>query len=293
MRLVYLGTPAVAVPPLRALVDAGHDVALVVTGPDRRRGRGVATSPSPVKAAALELGLAVTDRLDEVTDVGADLGVVVAYGAILRPGLLARLEFVNLHFSLLPRWRGAAPVEWAILAGDERTGVCVMAVEEGLDSGGVYARAETDVDEKTLGQLWDELAHTGARLLVEVLEDWPGRAEAQQGEVTHAPKLTGEDRRLRWDRTAPELARLVRLGDAWTTLEGERFKVRSARAVPAGGDAGSVGQAGEVSRVGERVEVLAGSGALELIEVQPSGRAPMPARDWLAGRRDRPTRLGS
>jgi len=140
VRLVYLGTPDMAVPPLRALHDAGHDIALVVSGADKRRGRGGATSPSPVKAVALELGLPVTADPDDVLAVAADLGVVVAYGRIIRPHVLAHLPMVNLHFSLLPRWRGAAPVERAILAGDDRTGVCVMAVEETLDTGGVYAR---------------------------------------------------------------------------------------------------------------------------------------------------------
>ena len=138
-RLVYLGTPALAVAPLRALHAAGYDIPLVVSAPDRRRGRGGATMPSPVKAAALELGLDVTADPDDVLDVDADLGVVVAYGRLIKPHLLEALPFVNLHFSLLPRWRGAAPVERAILAGDDVTGVCLMAVEEDLDTGGVYA----------------------------------------------------------------------------------------------------------------------------------------------------------
>ncbi|MDQ4131986.1 MAG: methionyl-tRNA formyltransferase, partial [Actinomycetota bacterium] len=131
MRLVFLGTPEVAVGPLRALVADGHDVALVVSRPDRKRGRGGALVPSPVKAAALELGLPVTDRVDDVIDVGAELGVLVAYGRLVRPHVLARVPMVNLHFSLLPRWRGAAPVERAILAGDRETGVCLMALDEG------------------------------------------------------------------------------------------------------------------------------------------------------------------
>ncbi|HRA35850.1 MAG TPA: methionyl-tRNA formyltransferase, partial [Acidimicrobiales bacterium] len=135
---MYFGTPEIAVPPLRALAAAGFDVALVVTGADKRRGRRGAPTPTPVKAAALELGVEVTDDPDRAATVGADLGVVVAYGRILRRPLLERIPLVNLHFSLLPRWRGAAPVERAILAGDTTTGVCVMAVEEGLDTGPVY-----------------------------------------------------------------------------------------------------------------------------------------------------------
>ena len=135
-----------AVPPLRALVDAGFEVALVVSRADRRRGpRRSASRRSPVKAAALELGLPVTDAVDDALAVGADLGVVVAFGRIIKPHVLAELPMVNLHFSLLPRWRGAAPVERALLAGDERTGVCVMDVEEGLDTGGTYACVEVPI----------------------------------------------------------------------------------------------------------------------------------------------------
>ncbi len=148
-RLVYLGTPEIAVPPLRALHEAGHDIVLVVSQPDRRRGRGGAVSPSPVKAAALDLGVPVTDRVDDVIDAGADLGVVVAYGRLIRPHVLAAVPMVNMHFSLLPRWRGAAPVERAILAGDTVTGVCIMDVADELDAGDVYAVAEVPIGDTT------------------------------------------------------------------------------------------------------------------------------------------------
>ena len=143
MRLVYLGTPEMAVPSLRALVDAGHEIVLVVTGVDKRRGRGGDLSPSPVKAAALELGLPVSHDVDDVLDVverrGAELGVVVAFGRIIKPHVLEAVPMINGHFSLLPRWRGAAPVERALLAGDEVTGVWVRALEETLVTGVVYA----------------------------------------------------------------------------------------------------------------------------------------------------------
>ena len=139
-RLVFLGTPDDAVPSLEALVGAGHDVALVVTRADARRGRRGAPSPSPVKARAVELGLPVTDQLDDVLDAGAGLGVVVAYGRIIPARILDAIPMVNLHFSLLPRWRGAAPVERAILAGDRTTGVCVMAVEPGLDTSAMESK---------------------------------------------------------------------------------------------------------------------------------------------------------
>ena len=178
MRLVYLGTPADAVAPLRALHGAGHDLALVVTQPDRRRGRGGATAPSPVNEAALALGIPVrtperaAEVVDDVAAVGADLGVVVAFGQLLPASLLAtcRLGYVNLHFSLLPRWRGAAPVERAVLAGDEETGVCVMALDEGLDTGAVYACERTPIgDDETAGDLRTRLGGLGTDLLVETV----------------------------------------------------------------------------------------------------------------------------
>src|SRR3954464_3619219 len=144
-RLVFLRTPARAVEPLRALHAAGFEIPLVVSRADAKRGRGGALVASPVKQAALAPGLPVAGRIDGALGVRADLGVVVAYGRIIRPNVLDALAMVNLHFSLLPRWRGAAPVERAILAGDETTGVCVMAVEEGLDTGGVYSMAEVPI----------------------------------------------------------------------------------------------------------------------------------------------------
>ena len=161
-RLVFLGTPAMAVPPLRALVAAGYDVALVVTRPDKRRGRGSEPAPSPVKAAAVELGLPVTHRVDDALDAGADLGVVVAYGALIKAHVLAELPMVNLHFSLLPRWRGAAPVERALLAGDAETGVCVMQLEEGLDTGPVFACERRPIGpDQTADGLRAELVEAG------------------------------------------------------------------------------------------------------------------------------------
>ncbi|HEY7939271.1 MAG TPA: methionyl-tRNA formyltransferase, partial [Acidimicrobiales bacterium] len=191
-RLVFLGTPEASVPPLRALVAAGFDVALVVTRPDKRRGRRGDLSPSPVKAAAVELGLPVSHDVDDVLGTGADLGVVVAFGRIIKPHVLAALSMVNLHFSLLPRWRGAAPVERAILAGDATTGVCVMALEEGLDTGPVYARAELDIGpDEHLSSLRDRLVTRGSELLVAVLaggvEGLP-EPVAQEGEPIYAHK---------------------------------------------------------------------------------------------------------
>jgi methionyl-tRNA formyltransferase len=283
-RLVFLGTPAASVPALRALVAAGFDVALVVSQPDRRRGRGGATSPSPVKAAALELGLPVTDQVDDVRTVGADLGVVVAYGEILRLDLLAEVPMVNIHFSLLPRWRGAAPVERALLAGDDRTGVCIMEVVEALDAGGVHAVAEVPIGPtSTAAELREELAEVGAALLVETLQAGLDTPTPQEGEPTYAKKIRPADLALDWSRPAAELDRVVRVGGAWTTVRGRRLRVWEAHLapdeVPVAGPPGTVGLAS-----GWPV-VATGEGALVLDEVQPEGKGRVLAPAWANGAR--------
>src|SRR5205807_819023 len=203
LRLAFLGTQQLAVPPLRALVADGHDVRLVVTRADKRRGRGSALVPSPVKAAATELGLPVTDQIDDVIDAGAELGVVVAFGRIIKPHVLAVLPMINIHFSLLPRWRGAAPVERAILAGDDITGVCIMDVEEGLDTGGVYARAEVPIDpEETADELRSRLVAVGTTLLIDTLRAGLGEPEPQVGEPTYADKIDPAELALAWSQPA-------------------------------------------------------------------------------------------
>ena len=279
-RLAFLGTPEMAVPPLRALVDAGHEVVLCVTRPDRRRGRGSAVTPSPVKAAALELGLAVSHSMGDVADAGVELAVVVAYGRIIPASLLARVPMVNLHFSLLPRWRGAAPVERALLAGDAETGVCLMKVEEGLDTGPVYARMVVPIGrEEDLSTLRDELVTAGCALLVAALAQGVAGLPApvpQSGEPTIAPKLTPDDLRLQWEQPAAQLHRLVRLGRAWTTFRGKRLGVLRATPVVA-----PVPTAPPGTLVG--TVVCTGDGALALDQVQPESRTPMPAGDWARG----------
>lgn len=229
MRLVFLGTPAIAVPTLESLVDAGHEIALVVTGVDKRRGRGSETSPSPVKAAAVRLGLSVSREVDDVLDVGAELGVVVAFGKIIQPHLLEALPMVNLHFSLLPRWRGAAPVERALLEGDEVTGVCVMAVGEGLDTGGVYATVEVPIgDSTTADQLRAELVGAGSKLLVKTLAEGLGEPDEQVGTPTYAAKIAPAELRIDWSQSPAQIHRLIRLGRAWTTFRGARIKIHTA-----------------------------------------------------------------
>ncbi|PLS76534.1 MAG: methionyl-tRNA formyltransferase [Actinobacteria bacterium] len=292
MRLAYLGSPAAAVPPLQALLAGGHEVKVVVTQPDRRRGRGGALVPTPVKAAALEAGIPVTERVDDVLDAGVDLGVVVAFGRLIKPHVLDQVPMVNLHFSLLPRWRGAAPVERAILAGDTETGVCLMALEEGLDTGPVYRREAVAIGaDETAEELRHRLVRVGTAMLVEVLGDGLGHPEPQQGEATYAVKIDAEELHLDWQRPAVELHRLVRVGRAWTTFRGRRLGVLRAR----------LPDYSELSPAAARVPgvivgptVGAGDGrVLELVEVQPEGKPPMPAAAWHNGTRPRPgERLG-
>jgi methionyl-tRNA formyltransferase len=268
--LVYLGTPAMSVPPLRALDAAGFDIRLVVTNPDTRRGRGGKTAPSPVKAAAVELGIPVSHTVDDVLDAGADLGVVVAFGRIIRPHVLAELPMVNLHFSLLPRWRGAAPVERAILAGDDRTGVDLMVVEEGLDTGGVYARTELDIGvDETAEELRARLVEAGTELLVSSLASGLGEPTPQVGEPVYAHKLGPDDLHIDWDAPAEEIHRRVRVGGAWTTLDGERFKVWRTSLAP----------------TDDGVVHPTGTAPIELLEVQPAGKARMAAAAWANGAR--------
>lgn len=276
-RLVYLGTPEMAVAPLGALADAGWEIALVVTGEDKRRGRRGAPTPTAVKAAALDRGLPVSHDLVDVAGVGADLGIVVAYGQILRLPLLQTLPFLNLHFSLLPRWRGAAPVERALLAGDDRTGVCVMAVEEGLDTGAIYARSELTISAtSTAAELGGQLAEAGADLLVDTLRAGLASPNPQSGEATYAAKISADDLRLDWRRPAPDLGRVVRVGGAWTTMRGRRFKIVEARPQS---EAPGTGKPGELH--GD--QVTCADGTLQLRRVQPEGKAAMAFEDWANG----------
>ena len=261
-----------AVPPLRALVDAGHDVVRVITRADKKRGRGGQLSPSPVKAAALDLGLPVSHDPDDVlvaVEDGAELGVVVAYGRIIRPHLLDAVPMVNLHFSLLPRWRGAAPVERAILAGDTETGVGVMRVEEGLDTGGVHAEARVPIGpETTADELRRELVEVGSGLLVErlrtPLEEWIDDPRPQEGETVYASKLDKSEFEIDGDAPAVEIHRRIRVGGAWTTFRGRRLKIVEARLV---------------------------DGRIEPVVVQPEGKAPMAFTAWRNGARPTPDEL--
>lgn len=254
---------------------------LVVTRPDRKRGRGGALVPSPVKTAALELGLPVTHSLKSLDGIDVERGIVVAYGVIIPADLLDRIPMLNVHFSLLPRWRGAAPVERAILAGDVETGVAIMTLEAGLDTGPIHAERRTEIDSKTSSQLVEELAVLGSLALVEVLADpkllaepWP-----QAGETTYAEKLSKESFHLEPSQSAETLERIVRLGRAYTFVGDQRVKVLKAHRIDRKGAAGSFAVEDGL------LCLIASDGALVLETVQPEGSRPMSSSSWRSGAR--------
>lgn len=244
-RLGFAGTPQIAVPSLRALVQAGFEVSLVVTNPDRRRGRGSAVSPSPVKVAAQELGLTVShdmqdflqrkpeqqkpEQLDLVPEL--DMVIVVAFGQLIPQELLTSVPFANLHFSLLPKWRGAAPLERAILNGDKITGISLMALEPTLDTGPIYSQESISISkEETLTDLRNRMADMAADLLVRSLQDGLSEPTPQVGKPTWAKKIISDDLKLDWLQPASQLARVVRLGGAWTTYRNKRIRITQATA---------------------------------------------------------------
>ena len=271
-RIAFLGTPDVSATALRALAAADFDIPIVVSRPDKRRGRGSKLIPSPVKAAAEELGLPVTDELSDVASVPIDLAVVVAYGRIIPVSLLQQIPMVNIHFSLLPRWRGAAPVERAILAGDSQTGVCLMEVAEGLDEGGVYASETIDIGEnESAVELRARLAEVGAELLVKTLTSGLGDAVPQVGETTYAAKIVRSESKLDFTRSALELHRRVRVGRAWVQFRGKRLGIEATAVLAGSADDASEegwptdGAPGELHRrSGEAPLVSTTSGLLEL-----------------------------
>lgn len=298
MRVVFFGTPEFAVPSLNALLGEGFDVQAVVTQPDKPRGRSRSeTAPPPVKSAAEAEGIPVLQParptepafLDQLRSLAPDVGVVVAYGHLLKPELLQipRGGMVNVHPSLLPALRGAAPVEWAILNGLESTGVTIMQMDEGLDSGPILHQIPEQIDpEETGGELSAHLAETGAQALIEALTLWEQGAlrpvPQDHARATYAPKLTREAARIRWSEPAQRVARAIRGLDpkpgAWTELDGRAVKLFGAQATE---DRGAPGQ---VLTAEGRLLIAAGEGAVAVQEVQPAGKARMPARDWVRGR---------
>lgn len=298
MRIVFMGTPDFAVPSLRALA-AAHDVALVLTRPDAVRSRGKKLEPSPVKAAALELGLPVLEAkrmepevVDALRAARADVFCVAAYGCILPDEVLtmAPLGCVNVHASLLPRWRGAAPIQRAILAGDAEAGVSIMRIGHGVDTGAYCAQASCSVAGKSADELTSELAELGAGLLLEVL---PGLAagtvswtEQDEALVTHAAKIQKAELRLDPAASAADNERRALASSdaapARCMLAGKPVRVLAARVAPV---SGAVLAAGELAIQGGRVLLGCGEGALEVLELKPDGKRAMDAAAWAAGQR--------
>ncbi|MFQ5555316.1 MAG: methionyl-tRNA formyltransferase [Acidimicrobiia bacterium] len=298
MRAAFLGTPSAAVPSLAALLEIA-DVELVVTRPNRPKGRSLRDAEPPVKAAASEWGLRVEqpesgpDLVAALEERDLDVALVVAYGRILSARALAatRVGFVNVHFSLLPRWRGAAPVERAILTGDDVTGVSLMHIDEGLDTGAIINAHETEIgEEETAGSLTGRLASLGASMVTEVLPDFVhGRrnpAPQIEAGVLYADRLTSADARLDPADSAVLAARQVRAfhprPGAWTTVEGKRLRVLDASYVAADVEPGHI-------EVDAGYPVMGFSdGGLVLTVVQPAGKRPQPGAAWVSGRRGAP-----
>ena len=287
-RVIYFGTPDIAVAPLRALVDAGCNVELVVTRPDVRRGRGSETSACPVKFAAQEMGLKVSHSLSDAFALASSsndlLGVVVAYGELISMDVLSVVPMINVHFSLLPRWRGAAPVERAILAGDETTGVCIMRVVESLDQGEVFSRTEMPIlSTDTLVSLREKLLDASLPLLVSAVKNGFGQGVAQSGEAVYAKKILSSELQINWSNSATQIDRLIRVGGAYTNIGGKRLKIVKAKIVAESMTNARYGAIKVVSR--HECEVQTGSGMISLIEVQPEGKAVMKVDGWLNGAR--------
>ena len=291
MRIIFMGTPDFAVPSLDALVATGHDVCAVYSQPPRPAGRGKSLTPSPVHKRAEELGIAVRTPVSlkdgeaqaEFAALNADVAIVAAYGLILpRPILEApRLGCINVHASVLPRWRGAAPVQRAILAGDAETGVTIMQMGVGLDTGPMLAVVKTSVGGKTAGDLTAELAMLGANLLVHVLRDLNGHPPIAQPEdgVTYASKIDKAESRLDFSRTAVEVERQVRAfapaPGAFFEYKGERFRILSADVSDGTGTPGAI--------LDDALTIACGQDALQVSTIQRAGKSAMTPAELLRG----------
>ncbi|MCC7319409.1 MAG: methionyl-tRNA formyltransferase [Rubellimicrobium sp.] len=302
MRIVFMGTPDFATTTLDALVAAGHEIACAYTRAPRPAGRGQALRPSPVHARALALGLPVRhpatlrDAAEQAAfaALGADVAVVVAYGLLLPQPVLdaPRLGCLNIHASLLPRWRGAAPIQRAIMAGDATTGISIMRMEAGLDTGPVLLTRETPIGAaETAGELHDRLATLGAAAITEALDRLPTLVAVPQDDAraTHAARIDKAEARIDWSRPAPELARRIRglspFPGAWCLAGNERLKLLCATPVPGTGTPGSV-----LAAAPGAFTVACGEGAVAITRIQREGRRPMPADEALRGLA-RPSRL--
>lgn len=296
MKIVFMGTPEFSVPVLDALVGAGHEVLAVYCQPPRPAGRGKKETPTPVHARAQALGLPVrhpaslkgADAQAEFAAWQADVAVVVAYGLILPQMVLdaPRHGCLNIHASLLPRWRGAAPIHRAIMAGDTQTGICIMQMEAGLDTGPVLLRAATPIGtEETTGQLHDRLSQMGASLIVDVLSrlgDLEATPQPADG-VTYATKIDKAEAAVNWSLPATEVDRLIRglspFPGAWTQANGQRIKLLASRLVT---DEGA-GQAAPGEVLDDALRVACGTGAVQLLRLQRAGRGAQDADEFLRG----------
>lgn len=298
LRVVFAGSPAAAVPSLLAIARSGYDIAAVITREDALLGRKRIRTPTPVALAAHELGIPVIaanslagETTERILRLQPDLGVIVAYGGLVREPLLSapKLGWINLHFSVLPRWRGAAPAQRAIIAGDDVTGASVFQLVEELDAGPILGTmTQTIGRNETAGHLLESLSTSGAELLVGVMDaigTGTARASEQSGDVTFAPKLTIEDGRVDWAGTAATVHNRIRgvtpEPGAFTIVDGERLKIIDAARAR---DTPRL-DAGRISADGKRVFVGTASEPIELLTVQPAGKRPMPAADWWRGRR--------
>jgi methionyl-tRNA formyltransferase len=289
MRVVFMGSPEFSVPVLEALHQA-HEIVAVYCQPPRPAGRGKADRPTPVHARALALGLPVRhpvslrgeDAAREFAALEADVAVVVAYGLILPQAVLDAPRFgcLNIHASLLPRWRGAAPIHRAIMAGDAETGICIMQMEAGLDAGPVMLREPTAIGaQETTADLHDRLSAMGARLILTALRGLPAMAVPQPAEgVTYAAKIDKAEARIDWSRPAVEVDRLIRglspFPGAWCEVAGERVKLLRCRLADGNGAPGQVLHG---------LTIACGEGAVEVLEAQREGKRPASARDFLNG----------
>jgi len=298
VRVVFFGTPEFAVPSLEALLGEGFDVVAVVTRPDKPQGRSRSESVAPpvkVAAQAEEVPVLQPDRptgaefLARLRALAPDVGVVVAYGHILPPELLGlpRHGMINVHPSLLPELRGAAPIEWAILNGLSQTGVTIMQMEAGLDSGPILLQIPHDIDpDVTGGELSEHLSEMGAQALVEALALLEAkqlmRRAQDHARATYAAKVTRETRRIHWSDPAERVARVIRAFDpapgAWTELDGREVKLFGARVAEGSGAPGEIGATDGVLRI------TTGRGAVTIDDVQPAGKPRMSAADWIRGR---------
>jgi methionyl-tRNA formyltransferase len=297
LRLVFAGSPAAAVPSLTRLAASRHEVAAVVTREDSPQGRRRILTPTPVADLADELGIPTIranrlagDATEAITALEPDLGVIVAYGGLVREPLLSapRLGWINLHFSLLPRWRGAAPVQRSIIAGDEITGATVFQLVPELDAGDVFGQFTQPIgSHETAGHLLESLALSGAELLARVVDaiaDGEARAEPQSGDVTLAPKLTLADGAVDWSADAHTVTRLIRgvtpEPGAFTTLDGARLKILEAAIAR---DAPRL-EPGTLAQEGKLILIGTATDPVQLVTVHPAGRKAMAAGDWWRGR---------